>query len=90
MWTSLQTKVDARSKLVENLLNKLKEFNSCYGKLKEFVEEGHRLLGDEKPVGESAARLQEQVETCQVPVYVVTSDDLIWNYFKNVSFCVLA
>ena len=65
-WASLQSKVDARSKLVENLLHKLTEFNGCYGKLKEFVEEGTRLLANEKPVGESAARLQEQVETCQV------------------------
>ena len=69
-WTSLQSKVDARSKLVENLLAKLNEFNSCYGKLKEFVEEGNRLLGNEKPVGESASRLQEQVETCQVRMSV--------------------
>ena len=63
---SLQAKVDTRSKLVENLLIKLNEFNSCYEKLREFVEEGNRLLGNERPVGESAARLQEQVETCQV------------------------
>ena len=65
-WASLQSKVDARSKLVDNLLYKLTEFNRCYGRLKEFVGEGHRLLDDEKPVGESASRLQEQVETCQV------------------------
>ena len=70
-WASLQSKVDARSKLVDNLLYKLTEFNRCYGQLKEFVGEGHRLLGDEKPVGE---RLQEQVETCQVLILTFVFD----------------
>ena len=73
-WASLQSKVDARSKLVDNLLYKLTEFNRCYGQLKEFVGEGHRLLGDEKPVGESASRLQEQVETCQVLILTFVFD----------------
>ena len=67
-WASLQSKVDSRSKLVDNLLDRLNQFNTLYGPLKEFVDEGNRLLGDEKPVGVSAARLEEQVCTCQVGI----------------------
>ena len=58
--------MDTRSRLVNNLLERLNEFNGRYESLKEFVDRGNRLLGDEKPVADSAARLQEQVETCQV------------------------
>ena len=67
-WASLQSKVESRSKLVDNLLDRLNQFNTLYGPLKEFVDEGNRLLGDEKPVGVSAARLEEQVCTCQVGI----------------------
>ena len=66
-WASLQTRVDARSQLVDNLLDRLSQFNGQYDSLRKFVDEGNRLLGDEKPVGEDAARLQEQMDMCQVP-----------------------
>ena len=65
-WASLRSKVDSRSRLVKNLLNQLNEFNSQYDVLRKFVDEGKRLLEGEKPVGENATRLQEQVDTCQV------------------------
>ena len=61
--------MDARSQLVDNLLDRLSQFNGQYDSLRKFVDEGNRLLGDEKPVGEDAARLQEQMDTCQVPDY---------------------
>ena len=61
--------MDARSQLVDNLLDRLSQFNGQYDSLRKFVDEGNRLLGDEKPVGEDAARLQEQMDTCQVSDY---------------------
>ena len=30
------------------------------------MKKGNKLLDGEKPVGDSAARIQEQMETCQV------------------------
>ena len=65
-WASLQTKVESRSRLVDNLLDQLNEFNSRYAILRRFVDEGNHLLDNERPIGDNAARLQEQVDTCQV------------------------
>lgn len=67
-WEWLKTQAGAQAELISDLLEKLSQFNQQYGDLTKFVQEGKELLESEKPVGESAARIQEQMKTCQVCV----------------------
>lgn len=48
------------------LLDKMNQFDVQYESLRKFVEESSGLLERERPVGESAARIEEQMKTCQV------------------------
>ena len=52
--------------LIAELLDKMNQFDEKYGTLRKFVEESNELLESEKPVGLSAARIEEQMKTCQV------------------------
>ena len=65
-WEWLTNQASARSNQINELLARLGQFNQQYDALREFVREGNDLLGREKPVGSSAARIHEQMETCQV------------------------
>ena len=67
-WEWLTNQAAARSNQINELLARLGQFNQQYDALREFVKEGNDLLGKEKPVGSSAARIHEQMETCQVGV----------------------
>ena len=60
------SQASARTNQISDLLANLGLFNGQYNTLREFVKEGNDLLEKEKPVGSSAARIQEQMETCQV------------------------
>ena len=55
-----------REAQVSDLLDKLRQFNQQYDSLKKFIAEGNNLLSCEKPVGDNATRVQEQMDTCQV------------------------
>lgn len=55
-----------RDSQISSLLDKLRRFNQQYDALQEFVRDGNDLLAQEKPVGDNAARVQEQMDTCQV------------------------
>lgn len=55
-----------RDSQISSLLEKLHQFNLQYDDLQKFVREGNDLLAQEKPVGADAARVQEQMDTCQV------------------------
>ena len=55
-----------RDSQISSLLEKLQRFNQQYEDLQKFVSEGNELLAQEKPVGEDAARVQQQMDTCQV------------------------
>ena len=44
----------------------MNQFDRQYDALRKFVQESSDLLEKEKPVGESAARIEEQMRTCQV------------------------
>ena len=67
-WEWLTNQASARSNQISELLARLSQFNQQYEALREFVREGDDLLGREKPVGSSATRIHEQMETCQVGV----------------------
>ena len=67
-WEWLTNQASARSNQINELLARLGQFNQQYDALRGFVREGNDLLGREKPVGSSAARIHEQMETCQVGV----------------------
>ena len=67
-WEWLTNQASARSNQINELLARLGQFNQQYDALREFVREGNDLLGREKPVGSSAARIHKQMETCQVCV----------------------
>ena len=56
----------ARAGLIAELLDKVQQFDEKYDGLRKFVQESNDLLEKEKPVGESAARIEEQMKTCQV------------------------
>jgi len=62
------SQASARTNQISDLLANLGLFNGQYNTLREFVKEGNDLLEKEKPVGSSAARIQEQMETCQVGI----------------------
>ncbi len=70
----LKGRVSERDTQISDLLDKLSQFNQQYNRLKEFVDDGNRLLDSEKPVGDNATRVQEQMDACQVGwcMYVVT------------------
>ncbi len=55
-----------RSSQIADLVDKLQLFNTHYNNLSKFISEGNSLLNSEKPVGETASRIEEQLETCQV------------------------
>ena len=65
-WAWLKSQAGERSSLVADLLDKLRQFNQQHGDLRAFVTSGQELLATEHPVGDSAARIEEQMETCQV------------------------
>ena len=65
-WAWLKSQAGERSSLVADLLDKLRQFNQQHGDLRAFVTSGQELLATEHPVGNSAARIEEQMETCQV------------------------
>ena len=44
----------------------MRQFDRQYDTLRKFVQESTELLEKEKPVGDSAARIEEQMKTCQV------------------------
>ena len=48
----------------------MNQFDKKYGALRKFLEENTELLESEKPVGQSAARIEEQMKTCQVCCYI--------------------
>ena len=65
-WEWLRSHADARSRQIDYLLDKIRQFNDQYSALRQFVDEGNKLLEEERPVGDTAARIQEQMDTCQV------------------------
>lgn len=67
----LKCRISERDSQISDLLDKLKRFNQHHNHLCKFVAEGNKLLDSEKPVGDSAARVQEQMDTCQVRLVVV-------------------
>jgi hypothetical protein len=85
--------VTERDSQISSLLDKLHQFNQQYDGLQKFVQDGNELLAGEKPVGENAARVQEQMDTCQVwvvglsVVIAITSHSpLIPPYFPSPPF----
>ena len=58
--------VTERDSQISSLLDKLHQFNQQYDSLQKFVSNGNELLAGEKPVGENAERVQDQMTTCQV------------------------
>lgn len=62
----LKGRVSDRDSQIANLLDRLHQFNGQYDSLRKFVTDGNQLLASEKPVGENASRVQEQMDTCQV------------------------
>lgn len=56
----------ARSEQMSDLLVRLDKYDKLSADLMRFVREGQQLLERERPVGDSATKLQEQMETCQV------------------------
>lgn len=81
-WGWVKAQASARSGLVADLLDKLRQFNNQYGDLRAFVTTGEELLASEHPVGDNAARIQEQMETCQVLyIHVYMS---IYNSLTNI------
>ena len=65
-WEWLKNQATARAKLIAELLEKMNQFDEKYSALRKFVQESTELLEREKPVGQSAARIEEQMKTCQV------------------------
>ena len=70
-WSWLNSHADERARQIDNLIDKISEFDGQYIALRQFVDEGTQLCATEKPVGETASRVEEQMETCQVCVHVV-------------------
>ena len=68
-WEWLRSHADARSRQIDDLLDKIRQFNDQYTALRQFVDEGTKLLEEERPVGDTAAKIQEQMDTCQVQFY---------------------
>ena len=62
----MKNQATARAELIAELLDKVQQFDEKYDGLRKFVQESNDLLEKEKPVGESAARIEEQMKTCQV------------------------
>lgn len=58
--------ITERDSQISHLLDKLSQFNQQYDSLQKFVSNGSELLAGEKPVGENAERVQDQMTTCQV------------------------
>ena len=65
-WEWLKNQATARAALMAELLDKMNQFDKKYSALRKFVQESTELLEREKPVGQSAARIEEQMKTCQV------------------------
>ena len=72
------SQASARTNQISDLLTHLGQFNQQYNTLREFVKEGNDILGTEKPVGSSAARIREQMETCQVGIVSITFGDILF------------
>lgn len=51
-------------------MNRLGQFNSMHTELRELINEGRSLLNTEKPVGNSAERIEQQTHTCQVLITI--------------------
>lgn len=62
----LKGRITERDSQISDLLDKVRDFNRQYDSLKEFVNNGNDLLAKEKPIGDTAARVKEQMQTCQV------------------------
>ena len=65
-WEWLKSQATTRAELITELLDKMNQFDKKYGALRKFLEESNALLESEKPVGQSAARIKEQMKMCQV------------------------
>ncbi len=68
-WSWLNSHADERARQIDYLIDKISEFDDQYIALRQFVDEGTQLCATEKPVGETASRVEEQMETCQVCVW---------------------
>ena len=62
----MKNQATARAELMTELLDKMKQFDEKYDGSRRFLQESTELLEREKPVGDSAARIEEQMKTCQV------------------------
>lgn len=52
--------------MIRDLLGELEQFNQQLGDLNDFISNGNDLLNSEKPLGHGLAKLEEQLQTCQV------------------------
>ena len=57
---------ERRISQTDDLLGRLERFEQQYSALCGLIAEGNELLDLEKPVGDTAQRIAEQTETCQV------------------------
>ena len=64
--TQLKNQAIAPAELITELCDKRHQLDEKYSALRKFVQESTELLVTEKPVGQSAARIEEQMKTCQV------------------------
>lgn len=65
-WEWSKEQVDTRLQQVNDLLERLKLFISQYEAFQRLVVQGKDLLEQERPVGQTAQRISEQMKTCQV------------------------
>ena len=70
----------ARSEQTSDLLVRLGQYDERSTELARFVREGRELLEQEKPVGDSAAEIQRQMDTCQVGLYSTVG---LYTYLNN-------
>lgn len=67
-----KARVKQRLQQVEDLSQRLEEFDKKYSVLLGLVKEGTTLLEREQPIGSTANRITEQTTTCQVQIYTCT------------------
>jgi len=65
-WSWLHSASGVRARQIDDLIDRVSQFDEQYSTLRGFVEGGTQLLDTQKPVGDTSVRIDEQMETCQV------------------------
>ena len=70
-WAWSKEQVETRLQQISDLEDRIKQFNEKYAAFQILVDEGEKLLQQERPIGCTPQRIAEQMKICQVTRHYV-------------------